>query len=604
MDYPIVLQLNVLLVFISNFFSEGGYLPTLSICSNRTEVLKDEHVLLQCRTSCSKSILWTKDNINLRYPQTKQLLMKTSEKDSGLYQCQCENQKSNTVDLKVKEVIIEVTSQTVTEGDTVTFYCLTKRNIYYYDFYKDQRFMIRNNGEMTLNNVAKTHEGEYYCVSYQKYPLSLSSSKIHLRVSDFFQSVTLSPHPGSSVSDTSSLSLLCDSHPSSPLGQAEILYSFYHGSQIQAITHQPWYNISHVQYSVTGGKYHCVASIEKKNIKKESNAVNIHVQALPLSGVALQTWPRDGRVSEGSELVLGCSVDTSSSPMWFSWYRSRNKWSGFESGNLARRKSHERTAQIVLTVMNETDSGNYNCLVSYEDEMEVVPSQYVNISVLVSVTGVNLSISTSNHNTTLLCSAESLSRYLVISWIKDGAPLSTPPSLPSAYVTEQEKLHIDTSQSETHGTYWCSVHNEMLPGNCSWSNTVQVFAHPGATHTAYCVIPLSLLALISIGFFVFWKKHSHSKEISHSHVPQVIQEENRRDSLGPTLHYNVQQDDIVEEVHYAAVNITQKNRGRRDGGKIEETSGDSAVIYSTITHPKPSFNRLDPLYSNTKSVFN
>lgn len=74
--------------------------------------------------------------------------------------------------------------------------------------------------------------------------------------------------------------------------------------------------------------------------------------------------------------------------------------------------------------------------------------------------------------------------------------------------------------------------------------------------------------------------------------------------------------------------------GRRDGGKIEEvgtfgssselhcllhntkfcltchvfilfqTSGDSAVIYSTITHPKPSFNRPDPLYSNTKSVFN
>lgn len=67
--------------------------------------------------------------------------------------------------------------------------------------------------------------------------------------------------------------------------------------------------------------------------------------------------------------------------MWFSWYRSRNKWSGFELGNLARKKSYERTAQIVLTVMNETDSGNYNCLVSYEDEMEVVPSQYANISV-------------------------------------------------------------------------------------------------------------------------------------------------------------------------------------------------------------------------------
>ncbi|XP_048881703.1 Fc receptor-like protein 4 isoform X2 [Brienomyrus brachyistius] len=428
MDYPIILQLNVLLVFISNFFSEGGYLPTLSICSNRTEVLKDEYVLLQCRTSCPKSILWTKDNKHLRYTETRQLFMKTKEKDSGLYQCQCENQKSNTVDLKVKEVIIEVTSQTVTEGDTVTFYCLTKRNMIYCEFYKDQSLMIRNNYEMTLNNVAKTHEGEYHCVLYQSHSL-LSSSKIHLRVSDFFQSVTLSPHPSSSVSDTSSLSLLCDSRPSSPLGQAEILYSFYHGSQIQSITHQPWYNISHVQYSVTGGKYHCVASIKDKNIKKESNAVNIYVQALPLSGVALQTWPQDGKVSEGSELILGCSVETSSLPVWFSWYRSRNKWSGLESGTLARKKSLKRTAQIVLTMMNETDSGNYNCLVSYEDEMEV-SSQYANISVLVSITGVNLSISTSDHNTTLLCSAESLSRYLIISWIKDGAPPFHPPIPP------------------------------------------------------------------------------------------------------------------------------------------------------------------------------
>ncbi|XP_049922616.1 uncharacterized protein LOC126403847 [Epinephelus moara] len=87
--------------------------------------------------------------------------------DSGVYWCETEEKKSNTVNITVTagSVVLESPVTPVMVGDAVTLHCRKKKtSILRADFYKDGDLIEGNSaGHLTLQSVFKSDEGFYKC---------------------------------------------------------------------------------------------------------------------------------------------------------------------------------------------------------------------------------------------------------------------------------------------------------------------------------------------------------------------------------------------------------------------------------------------------------
>ncbi|XP_051055099.1 Fc receptor-like protein 1 isoform X2 [Phodopus roborovskii] len=101
--------------------------------------------------------------------------------------------------------------------------------------------------------------------------------------------------------------------------------------------------------------YWCSAAATTHNIKKWSQAAQIHVQRIPVSDVNLETWPPGGWVMEGNKLVLICSVANATGNITYFWYR------GILGSNLETKTQHSLTAEFEIIKMKESDAEQYYC---------------------------------------------------------------------------------------------------------------------------------------------------------------------------------------------------------------------------------------------------
>uniref|UniRef100_A0A6Q2XCR4 Ig-like domain-containing protein n=1 Tax=Esox lucius TaxID=8010 RepID=A0A6Q2XCR4_ESOLU len=150
---------------------------SLIVRPNRRQFLEYESVTLSCEVQGGSTGWGVKRNSSGKRTEcgdgwgrvdgTNCIISSPKLADSGVYWCQSESgEHSNTVNITVHDVILEIPILPVTEGDNVTLSCRPKEtpSDLTADFYKDGSFLRTEfTGKMTIPAVNKSDEGWYWC---------------------------------------------------------------------------------------------------------------------------------------------------------------------------------------------------------------------------------------------------------------------------------------------------------------------------------------------------------------------------------------------------------------------------------------------------------
>uniref|UniRef100_A0A6Q2YAG2 Ig-like domain-containing protein n=1 Tax=Esox lucius TaxID=8010 RepID=A0A6Q2YAG2_ESOLU len=149
----------------------------LIVRPNRRQFLEYESVSLSCEVQGGSTGWGVKRNSSGKRTEcgdgwgrvdgTNCNISSTKSTDSGVYWCQSESgQHSNTVNITVTDVILEIPILPVTEGSSMTLSCRPKEtpSDLTADFYKDGSLLRTEfTGKMTIPAVNKSDEGWYWC---------------------------------------------------------------------------------------------------------------------------------------------------------------------------------------------------------------------------------------------------------------------------------------------------------------------------------------------------------------------------------------------------------------------------------------------------------
>ncbi|TSL22067.1 Pituitary adenylate cyclase-activating polypeptide type I receptor [Bagarius yarrelli] len=152
---------------------------SLEVWPNSHQHLKDEQFILRCSVHNGDAANWTLrrlygDKVNSGCLQMdgsvepdKCIFNNITAGLSGLYWCETArgDQRSNAINITVSDghVILQTPAGPVTKGQTVSLLCKTFYNLNKTLIYKDGVSLNKTN--VTIENVAKTHEGFYKCVN-------------------------------------------------------------------------------------------------------------------------------------------------------------------------------------------------------------------------------------------------------------------------------------------------------------------------------------------------------------------------------------------------------------------------------------------------------
>ncbi|KAI2665986.1 Fc receptor-like protein 5 [Labeo rohita] len=367
------------------------YSPPVSliISPNRTQHFTSVSLCLSCEDQ-SNSHRWTVR----RYTDSGRLedcssflwgsqtestctIRSTITSDTGVYWCQSKSgEKSHPVNITVHSgVILESPVHPVTEGDTLTLYCLyqhsTPPNLRA-DFYKDGSLIQNQTTQMIISNVSKTHEGFYDC----KHPERGESPKSWISVTERPKAkVTINPDEHVSRGDTvtqhsNAVTLTVSVDPKTKVtikpdqhvfrgetvtlrcdidgeGVTSWQYSWYKDGSADAFSEQQEHTFRSVTES-DAGKYSCYGAERGGSHRSHiSDAVTLIVSERPKAKVTIKP---DQHVFRGETVTLRCDTDGEGVTNWqYSWYK--------DSSVSAFSELQEHTFNPVT----ESDTGEYSC---------------------------------------------------------------------------------------------------------------------------------------------------------------------------------------------------------------------------------------------------
>ncbi|KAK3510768.1 hypothetical protein QTP70_022477, partial [Hemibagrus guttatus] len=260
------------------------------------------------------------------------------------------------VELSVTELQVEMSSDTVVEGDGVTLTCKTTCSLTQtFSWYKDRHYFSYSN-PLRLPSVSQRDAGRYSC-SVQGY----YSPPVTLNVQYPPKSVSVSISSSGEIVEGRSVTLTCSSDANPPVQN----YTWYKGSSHMSTGHT--YRINSIR-SEDSGNYTCRA--ENEHGYQLSAAVSLNVLYPPKSvSVSISS---SGEIVEGSSVTLACSSDANPPVQSYTWYKVN------ESSPVGSGQSYNFT-------LSSSSSGEFYCVAQNKYGSQRAPAVPLTLN---SITGV------------------------------------------------------------------------------------------------------------------------------------------------------------------------------------------------------------------------
>ncbi|XP_058610131.1 carcinoembryonic antigen-related cell adhesion molecule 20 isoform X1 [Onychostoma macrolepis] len=206
-------------------------------------------------------------------------------------------------------------------------------------------------------------------------------------------------------------------------------------------------SITEVRRTDLRGPIFCIA--ENALEFGRSAPFNLTVSYGPEKVVMTQT-PTDSILKKGSNLTFTCSAQ-SDPPAQLQW---------MFNGEAMPQKT---TANITLTNVEETNSGNYSCVAYNAKTKRYVTSQVAVVSVLEALSGTSISSSSSlliagNSTVNITCSAAA-GKPDSVEWLKESKPVTSSDRI--ILSADKKTLTIVKVVKEDAGNYKCQLKNKV-----------------------------------------------------------------------------------------------------------------------------------------------
>ncbi|XP_014595348.1 Fc receptor-like protein 3 isoform X3 [Equus caballus] len=322
---------------------------------------KGKTVTLTCEDSHSPAqggISWYYDDILLKKKSGKLQI-----RNSGYYKCKTPGSSlSDPVHVEfLSDWLILQASLPVFEGDDVYLRCqgwkeedITKK-IYYKD---GEKFAVTYDSGFIRLNSASTNNSKYHCTTYVEGLFGMwkeSSKALRIQVQELFPPPVLTASPSQPI-EGSPVTLKCETWLPPQKSDTQLQFCFFSGDQALG---SDWRSSSELQipaiWSEDSRSYWCQAKTVTHSVMKRSLKSQIHVHRVPVSDVNLEIQPPGGKLIEGDNLVLTCSVARGTGTITFSWHREGT------IRILGRKTQRSLSAEFQIPTVKESDAGRYYC---------------------------------------------------------------------------------------------------------------------------------------------------------------------------------------------------------------------------------------------------
>ncbi|XP_065918151.1 carcinoembryonic antigen-related cell adhesion molecule 5-like isoform X3 [Dysidea avara] len=281
------------------------------------------------------------------------------------------------------------------------------------NFIQDQNIV-----QLTIYEAHPSDSGEYFCVVHSQWGIA-QSNVVQVNI-------TIVP-PWITVQPTNKTVSLLDNFTISCEGEGfGVKYEWrrHNGSIRSASINQTSLTISQVLPS-DEDQYYCIATTE--------GGVNIS-QIATLTVNALQLYPLNLTVAEGSDVQLNCSIETKN----VSWHIENQDASYTITSN---------SSLMNFSNVSETHSGHYQCSVNVSEEE--IKSNWVTLTVFELIDQLNNTIATLGSEVELRCSA-SVATSINCTWKHNDIAMNTNHS-------DQTSLMLHNVSLTDGGWYTCEI---------------------------------------------------------------------------------------------------------------------------------------------------
>ncbi|XP_005610048.2 Fc receptor-like protein 3 isoform X1 [Equus caballus] len=320
-----------------------------------------EKVTLTCRDSNSPTrgdISWYYNDNLLKEESGEIQIMKT-----GYYKCKTKGSSlSDPVHVRFSsDWLILQASHPVFEGDYVYLRCRGRKeeDISEKIYYKDGEELGGNyNSDSITINSDSLDNSKYHCTASRRGfwgSRKETSKPIQIQVQELFPPPVLTASPSQPI-EGSPMTLKCETWLPPEKSYIQLQFCFFREDQALG---SGWSSSSGLQipaiWSEDSRSYWCQAETVTHSTMKRSLKSQIRVQRVPVSDVNLEIQPPGGKLIEGENLVLICSVTKGTGTITFSWHREGT------IRILEKKTQRSLSAELQIPTVKESDAGRYYC---------------------------------------------------------------------------------------------------------------------------------------------------------------------------------------------------------------------------------------------------
>nr|XP_019574314.1 PREDICTED: Fc receptor-like protein 3 isoform X3 [Rhinolophus sinicus] len=453
---------------------------------------KGRTVTLICRGPLSPAqghVSWYRDKNSLK-ENSEEIRIKTS----GDYTCKTRGSSISDpvhVEFSPKWLVLQA-QHPVFEGDNVTLRCQGKddEKAEKKSYYKNgKKLGGTNKSDSIIVYSASRDKSIYHCTASRERFWGWwteTSDYLRIQVQELFPHPRLTASP-SQPTEGSPVTLTCETRL--PLQRSDVQLRFCFFRERQALgsgcSSSPELQIP-AMWSEDAGSYWCQAQTVTLSVAKKSLRSYIHVRRVPVSGVNLEIQPRGGKLIEGENLVLVCSVAKGTGTVTFSWHREGTQRS------LGRKTQRSLLAELQVPSVKAHDAGKYYCAA---DNMQgPILSQRLRVTVAVPASRPVLTLRAPGaqalvgDTVELHCEAQTGSPPILYRFYHDGVTLGNS-SAPSG-----GGVFFNLSLTAEHsGNYSCEADNGL-----GAQRSYRVILSVTGASTSKVTITVGVIGLLSI----------------------------------------------------------------------------------------------------------
>ncbi|XP_032949039.1 Fc receptor-like protein 3 isoform X2 [Rhinolophus ferrumequinum] len=419
---------------------------------------KGQTVTLICRGPRSPAqgdVSWYHDE-HLLKTNSEEIHIKTS----GYYKCKTHGSSiSDPVYVKfLSEWLVLQAQHPVFEGDNVTLRCQGKddETVKEKSYYRNGKKLGGTNNSGTIIVYSASRDNSiYYCTASGKKfwgPWTETSNHLRIHVQELFPRPLLRASPFQPT-EGSPVNLTCETRLPPQRSDVQLQFCFFREGQAlgSGCSSSPELRIP-AMWSEDARSYWCQAQTVTLSVKKKSLRSYIRVRRVPVSGVNLEIQPRGGKLIEGENLILVCSVAKGTGTVTFSWHREGTQRS------LGRKTQRSLSAELQVPSVKAHDAGKYYC--AADNVQGPVLSQRLRVTLAVPASRPVLTLRAPGapalvgDTVELHCEAQTGSPPILYHFYHDGVTLGNS-SAPSG-----GGVSFNLSLTEEHsGNYSCEADN-------------------------------------------------------------------------------------------------------------------------------------------------